>query len=191
MESQKLQNLKSVTIKDYKFKRRLLLKPYLAKQFLSFLQEFIGNEVILINTNTGIQIFYYSKKNYSQFIKESMLLYCIKVNQNIELKFTNQNNGTEARKQFKNAVYTFSQYPQLFLAYSKKFIKLKNENTKSKIVISFLNIFFEKTLTTISKNKGVIPFQNKLNLNKIKKLNSEVNQKLLYSLFKDNKLHLN
>ncbi len=191
METQKLQNLKSVTIKASGFKRKLLLKPNLAKQFLLFLQGVIGNEVVLINTNIGIQVFYYSNKNYSLFIKESMLLYRMKTNQTNQLNFTNQNNGIQVRKQFKNAVYTFSQYPRLFLAYSKKFIKIKKENTKSKIVMSFLSIFFEKTLTGIIQKKGMIPFQNKLNFNIIKSLNSEITEKLLLNLFNENRFHLN
>ncbi|WP_010182864.1 hypothetical protein [Aquimarina agarilytica] len=191
MKFQTIKNLKSVTIKASGFKRNLIIPPNLAKQFLFFLQENIGNEIILVNTNIGIQIFYYSTKNYSQFIKESMLFYAIKLNQNVRLNFTNQLDGNQVRKQFKNAIYTFSQYPRLFLAYSKKFIQIKKENTQSKIVMPFLNTCFEKTITSIIEKNGMIPFQNELNKNKIKALESEINKKILFNLYDDIKHHLN
>ncbi|WP_010522910.1 hypothetical protein [Aquimarina agarivorans] len=191
METDKLTNLKSVTVKTSGFKKSLLLSPNVSYKFLQFLKDTIGKEVVLINTNIGVQIFYYSAKNYSKFIKESMLLYTIKLNDSIKLKFTFQLTGIHVRKQFKDTVYTFSQYPRLFLAYSKKFLNVKNENKSSKMVMPFLNAFFDKTLASIIKKNGMIPFQNELNITRIKGIKPEINQLLLLKLYKEIKHHLN
>ncbi len=129
--------------------------------FQSFLRESIGQEVLVVNTNIGMEVYYYSKNDYSKFIKESVLLYTLSQIDQKKLRFKNHLSKEEVYRSFCEALFTFSKYPQIFLAYSKKFIHLKRNNESSKYVIPILNSFFVEMLEVLNKT-GKMPHFDKI-----------------------------
>ena len=83
---------------------------------------------MIVNTNIGMEVYYYAANDYSSFIKESVLLYTLKHINREKLKFRNCLNREEVYQNFTDAMMTFAQYPQIFLAYAKKFIHLTQKN---------------------------------------------------------------
>ncbi|MCK8522487.1 hypothetical protein M0D21_12960 [Aquimarina sp. D1M17] len=154
-------SIKSVNIRSTHIKRRLLMSFSTVAIFESFLKENIGTEVLVINTNIGMEVYYYAKNDYSTFIKESVLLYTIKNIDQSKLKFKYHLTRDEVYLSFCEALMTFAQYPQIFLAYSKKFIHLKRKHVSSIHVIPILNGFFEEVLQSLSKT-GYIPHYEKI-----------------------------
>ncbi len=152
--------------------------------FESFLKENIGREVLVVNTNIGMEVYYYSKNNYSTFIKESALLYTIKHIDNSKLKFRNNQNQEEVYQSFCEALMTFAQYPQIFLAYAKKFIHLKEKNESSRFVIPILNGFFEEVLNFLNKT-GKIPHYEKIKKAKNKSLKPDPDKIIIENLISE------
>ncbi|PKV49394.1 hypothetical protein ATE84_1416 [Aquimarina sp. MAR_2010_214] len=156
-----MESIKSVNIRSIDFRRQLLMSSDMVAVFESFLKENIGNEVLVINTNIGMEVYYFSNNDYSIFIRESILLYTLTQIDRKTLKFKNNQNKEEVCQSFCQALVTFSQYPQIFLAYTKKFIHLKDKNKSSKFVIPILDSFFEKVLKELLKT-GKIPHYEKI-----------------------------
>ncbi len=143
--------IKSVNIRSVDIKRRLLMSLSMVAVFESFLKENIGDEVLVVNTNIGMEVYYYSENDYSTFIRESVLLYTLKQVDQSKLKFRNNLSKQEVYQSFCEALMTFAQYPQIFLAYVKKFIHIKRKNESSKHVIPILSGFFEEVLKVLTE----------------------------------------
>lgn len=169
-----IESIKSVNVRSIGIKRGQLMSSTKVAVFESFLKENIGEEILVINTNIGIGIYYYSKNDYSTFIRESVLLYTLTQIDNKKLKFRNNLNREEVYQSFCEALITFSQYPQIFLAYAKKFIHLKEKNKSSRFIIPILNGFFEEVIKVLDKT-GKIPHHEKIKRakNKFQKSNSD------------------
>ena len=152
--------------------------------FESFLKESIGNEVLVINTNIGMEVYYFSNNDYSTFIRESILLYTLTQIDHKRLQFKNNQNREEVYQSFCQALITFSQYPQIFLAYTKKFIHLKEKNKSSRFVIPILNSFFEEVLKVLSKT-GKIPHYEKIKKAKNKPHKSDLDKSIIENLISE------
>ncbi len=150
-----IEGIKSVNIRSIDIKRRLLMSSSMVAVFETFLKQNIGDEVLVVNTNIGMEIYYYSKHDCSAFIKESTLSYTLKQVDQSKLKFRNNLNNEAVYQSFCEALMTFAQYPQIFLAYSKKFIHLKKQNESSKYVIPILSGFFEKVLKHLNETDRI------------------------------------
>ena len=154
MSNQKqIVNLKSVNIRSTDIKRKLLMSSGHVSLLQAFLKKTIGEEVVVINTNVGTEIYYTSIKNFSDFIKNSFLLYTLKDIDSKKIKFKHTEDPMAVENNFKNALLTFAKYPQLFLAYTKKFVFLCKKNSSSRIVMPTLNTFFKKTLDILVQTK--------------------------------------
>ncbi len=154
-------NIKSVNIRSIALKRKLLIAPHKIKVLQSYLRDKIEEEVIIVNTNLGIEIYYYSNNDYYNFIKESSLLYLDKDADISKLKYRFYDTKSDVYESFCESLNTFVKYPQIFLAYAKKFTKLNIEYQDSRYIMPVLNSFFEEILATIEKT-GKIPHENKL-----------------------------
>jgi len=153
--------LKSVTIRFKKRQNRLLISKNSISLFETFLKESIGEEVIVINTNIGLGIYYASEKDCSNIIKQSVILYTLKRNDVNELDFLYDLNLETLKTNFSRALFTFAKYPQLFLAYVKKFAHLRSQNTQSKIVMPQLDNLYELALKELHQ-QGKLPFAEKI-----------------------------
>ncbi len=179
-----IESIKSVTIRSIEIKKRLLMSSSKVMIFESFLKENIGNEVLVVNTNIGMEVYYYSKNNYSRFIRESVLLYTIKNVNPLKLKFRDNLTRKEVYQSFCEALITFSQYPQLFLAYAKKFIYLKKEHDSSKFVMPVLDSFFEEVLAFLVET-GKIPHYEKVKRAKFKSQRLDIDNTIIKDLISE------
>jgi len=163
-------SIRSVNIRSLSIQRKLLMSSNKVTIFESFLKENIGSEVLVVNTNIGMEVYYYSDHNYSTFIRESILLYTLKNLDPSKLKFRSNHNRDQVYKSFCEALMTFAQYPQIFLSYAKKFSYLKEKNRTSQFVVPILDEFFDEVLTVLTKT-GKIPHFEKIKKvkNKLKK----------------------
>lgn len=152
--------------------------------FESFLKVNIAGEVLVINTNIGMEVYYYAANDYSTFIKETTLLYTINRLDNSKLLFKNNLTREQVYHSFCDALMTFAQYPQLFLAYSKKFISLKEKHASSKYVIPTLNNFFDEVLTFLSEN-GKVPHFEKINRARNKVQRPDPDKKVIKDLISE------
>jgi len=161
MNTEGSQLLKSVSIRFKKRQNRLLIPKNSISLFESFLKESIGNEIVIINTNIGLGIYYASENDFSKIIKQSVLLYTIKRNDVNDLDFLYDLNYDTLKVNFSRAFITFASYPQLFLAYVKKFVHLRNQHVHSKIVMPQLDNLYEQALKELyQQNK--LPFTDKI-----------------------------
>lgn len=154
-ENKNIPTLKSVNIRSKDMKRKLIMSSGHVELLQAFLRKTIGNEVVVINTNIGTEIYYASCQDYSNFIKDSILLYTIKNIDPQKLQFKHTENPNSVENNFRTALLTFAQYPQLFLAYTKKFVFLRNNDRSSKIVMPALNNFFRKSLKFLVETKQI------------------------------------
>jgi len=161
-------SIKSVNIRSTDIKRRLLMSSASIDVFEVFLKETIGDEVLVVNTNIGMEVYYYSENDYSNFIKENIVSYILKGLDRSKLKFRSNLNRETVYQSFCESLMTFAQYPQLFLAYSKKFIHIKRRNESSIHVIPILSGFFEEVLKVLSKTNKMPHYE------KIKKVRSDI-----------------
>ncbi len=174
-------SIKSVTIRSIDIKRRLLMSTAKVDIFESFLRENIGDEVLVVSTNIGMEVYYYSTNDYSVFIRESILLYTIRDVDHSKLKFRDNLNREQVYQSFCEALITFSQYPQLFLAYSKKFIFLKKKHSSSMFLVPTLDQFFEEVLAFLLET-GKIPHYEKVKKAKHRAQRSDQEQKIIKDL---------
>ncbi|WP_271767309.1 hypothetical protein [Aquimarina algiphila] len=179
-----IESIKSVNIRSVGIKRQVLMSSATVEVFESFLKENIGSEVLVVNTNIGIGVYYYSKNDYSTFIRESVLLYTITHIDQKKLKFRNNLNRIDVYQSFCEALIAFSQYPQIFLAYAKKFIYLKEKNKTSTFVIPILTGFFEEVLKVLDET-GKIPHYEKIERAKNKLKKSDTDNKVIKELISE------
>ncbi|MHA7055949.1 hypothetical protein ACWGOQ_0001920 [Aquimarina sp. M1] len=178
------EDIKSVNIRSTDLKRRLLMSLTNVDTFQSFLKSSIGDDVLIINTNIGMGIYYYSASNYSNFISESALGYMLQHIDAAKLKFRNSLTKFDVQKSFTEAIITFAQYPQLFLAYAKKFHHLRNRNVQSEYVMPILNTFFEDAIKVLAET-GKVPHYDKIQNKTNKYQKSENNQKAIDDLISE------
>lgn len=183
-KSDPIKSIKSVNIRSITIKRRLLMSPTTVKTFQSFLEGTIGDEVLIISTNIGMEIYYYGSNDCGDFIKNHALLYIFKHIDTSKLKFRNSIDSEEVLKKFTDTIVTFAQYPQLFLAYAKKFIRLKENNTDSKFVIPMLNAFFEDTIKELAAS-GKMPHYEKIQREKMKSQKSVHHEHIIEALISE------
>lgn len=174
-------NIRSVSVRSRQTKMRLLMPSSMVEMFQQFLKETIENEVVVVNTNISMQIYYYSKNDYSHFIRESVLLYVMKRVGGTELKFQYGNDKQEVFEHFSAAMYSFAKYPQLFLAYSKKILYIKKKYPGSRFIMPVLIDFFEDVLRVLGEaNK--IPHIDKIKRAKNKSQSPETQEDILRRL---------
>lgn len=171
-----IENLKSVNIRSVDIKRRLILAFSAVKTLESYLKTNIDAEVLIINTNIGMEVYYYSVKDYSTFIKESVLLYASNHIDHTKLRYRSHHTNELVYQSFCEAFLAFAEYPQIFLAYTKKFIHLRGIHQDSKFIMPILNNFFESALRLLAAT-GKIPHYKKINKakNKSQKPNNDEN----------------
>ncbi|MBP2832553.1 hypothetical protein J8281_10190 [Aquimarina sp. U1-2] len=176
--------IKSVTIRSIAINRRLLISSSEVQTFESFLKDTIKDEVLVVNTNIGIEVYYHSSNDYGNFIKESVLLYTLKRVDPAKLKFRNNNNRSKVYQSFYEALLTFAKYPQLFLAYTKKFIHIKNKHSASTYIIPVLTSFFEEVLRILEDTDN-LPHSEKIKSANDKLHRTRLDKSLIKSLISE------
>ncbi len=167
--------LKSISIRSESNARHLLIKKGSLGAFQSFLQAEIQNEVFIVSTNIGMEVFYLSSYDCSALIKKTITTY---VNQNnttdVTLWFKSNNDGIGVYHSFAATIQMFSNYPQVFLAYSKKFLSSLEQNKIQTQLVAILLLFFNDVLEKL-KVAGKVP-----HLRKIEELYEQVTIKVSF-----------
>lgn len=159
METSKSELLKSVVIR-FKKRRNKLLIPKSELDFLEvFLKKNISDDIVVINTNIGLGIYYAAEKDHSEIIKHSILSHTKEDSKH--LIFLKDHSFESLKINFTKAFYTFAKYPRLFFSYVKKFIYLRKKYAESKVVMPSLNKLYLKALNHLN-DQGNLPFVNKI-----------------------------
>lgn len=156
-----ISHLKSINIRSVEIKKRVLMLTEDVQRFQEHLRGFVNNEVLVVTTNIGIEIYYVSNIDYFSYIKQKTALYLAKNTQNSKLKYRNNNTYEKVRQGFKEAFFTFSKYPQLFLAYVKKLKFVRSQHEHNKIINKALESFLKEAIDHLSK-QHVIPHVSKV-----------------------------
>jgi len=147
--------LKIVNISGKGLKKELLITSKEVYTMSSFLKGVIENEIMIISTNLGLQIYYYSKNNQVSIIVNTFLLLAIgkgKTASDFFIKSLDSDDeiARETRvffeKLFKN--------PLLFRSYSKSLCNQLslNYDTNPKIISELMSLW-ENELLNMSSNK--------------------------------------
>lgn len=159
METSKSELLKSVVIR-FKKRRSKLLIPKDELRFVEvFLKKNISDDIVIINTNIGLGIYYAAKKDYSEIIEHCILSHSNESSE--KLIFLKDQNLEGLKVNFTKAFYTFAEYPRLFFSYVKKFIHLRKKYSESALVMPMLNRLYLNAINHLN-DQGTLPFVNKI-----------------------------
>ena len=155
------EDIRSVNVRSTQIKKSLLMSHEMVHTFQTLLENNIGSEVLVINTNTGMEVYYYANIDYFEVIKKAVSSYLASHVDRAKLRFRNNHCKEEVHKSFCEAFFTFAKYPQLFLAYAKKFKHIRQKNKDSQYILPVLNSFFENSLRILAET-GRIPHYQKI-----------------------------
>ncbi len=127
--------LKSVFISSKSYKKQLLIKHDEVPILHTFLKNTIKNEVLIINTNLGLDVYYQSSLDCSAIIKNSFLLIIAKKGKHAnEYRIFSFNSINELRNAMQNSFIRLCSMPLIFKSYTKSMLyqldKHFNKNTK-------------------------------------------------------------
>ena len=143
--------LKYLHVNEKKHIEALLISPNQAYMLKKLLSELIHNEVLIINTNLGLEIYYESPNDYSGIIKNILALVVSEQrDMNANFEFVSLNNEQEIQHSIDKSIIHIMGDP-LFLRYLKSMIgQLKPQYESSKRIIGKLSYLWNKA----KKNLG-------------------------------------
>lgn len=145
--------------KAYSAKR--LLNPEAERAFLNFLIRALGENVFLISTRLGLDIYYLGKVNCSRFITANFWLFQTVKDSDKNRFYIIENQGAQVLDFFDNAVDSLSRHPQLFLSCCKKLILKFNESGTRTLLNQRLYTCFDRQLNRLT-TEDRIPFAEKV-----------------------------
>jgi len=162
-----IKGIKSVTVRSAALKRKLLISQSGILVFEMFLKNHTKDEVLIVNTNLGMEIYYYSEKDYGDFIQNKLFKFIAEDIDTSKWKIINNPTTERVYTSFTKTFTTFVNYPQLFLAYTKKLIYLKQKHSSSIHIIPILCTFYNDAFERFSKTKRLPHFEK---INKVKSM---------------------
>lgn len=160
-------NLRSIRFRNTGYKRKSILKPEKEIALRRFLFDSINENVFVVSTGLGLDVYYISEKDYSNFIIRYLYLFhADDPHKNISIE--EQHMGQEVLKYFNVVVHTLTSHPQLLYSCVKKILMQFKEmgiNSKlDKILFQCLDNYIQYL-----DDEENVPFYHK-----IKKLRSEI-----------------
>jgi hypothetical protein len=122
-----INELQSVRFRNQGYTAKKLLLPSEEYAFLNFLIRALGENVFLISTRLGLDIYYLSPKSQTSFISKNLWLFQAENDSKKRTSTTEFRSGTAVLDFFDNAVESLAGHPQLFLSCCKKLIARFNE----------------------------------------------------------------
>jgi hypothetical protein len=122
-----IKELQSVRFRNQGYTAKKLLLPSEEYAFLNFLIRALGENVFLISTRLGLDIYYLSTKSQTSFISKNLWLFQTGSDDKKRSSDPEERSGTAVLDFFDNAVESLSGHPQLFLSCCKKLIARFNE----------------------------------------------------------------
>ncbi|WP_430410532.1 hypothetical protein [Kordia sp.] len=128
--------LKYLHINEKQQNKELLISQKQVTMLKKFLKEFICNEVLIINTNLGLEVYYQSSNDCTKIIKEVLtIIVSKKCDTNDSFQFISFQNEHEIQRSIDDAIEYVAETPQ-FLSYTESMLsqlKLQYESNKKLI----------------------------------------------------------
>ncbi|WP_028377376.1 hypothetical protein [Leeuwenhoekiella sp. MAR_2009_132] len=162
-----LNDLHCVRFRNSGFKRTMVLSPAAEKSFNRFLIDSLGQNVFLISTALGLDIYYCSPSSKTDFIVKNLWIFQGDT-PNLNTQIVQEHHDVNVIKYFYIVVDTLIKHPQLFLSTCKKFTTQYQSTLIKNRLLTLLYSAFESHLhELIAQNK--LPY-----INKVEKLMREV-----------------
>ncbi|WP_370173912.1 hypothetical protein [Leeuwenhoekiella palythoae] len=150
-----VQDLHSIRFRNVGFKRKPVLYPQAERQFNRFLINAIGHNVFVISTGLGLDVYYSSTQDYSQFIKKNLWLFKPANDVVAEKHFVATLHGPEVLDYFNTVVDSLITHPQLFLSCCKKFMQYyKDAGVKTRLLQLLYSTFEAHLQELISQERS-------------------------------------
>lgn len=156
-----VQNLHSVRFRNVGFKRKPVLYPKAERQFNRFLINAIGHDVFVISTGLGLDVYYSSTQDYTEFIKNNLWLFKPANDIVTERHFVAAMHGPEVLDYFNTVVDSLISHPQLFLSCCKKFMQYYKDAMIKTRLLQLLYSTFESHLQELITDAEV-PYTKKI-----------------------------
>ncbi|MGO4913363.1 hypothetical protein [Leeuwenhoekiella sp. W20_SRS_FM14] len=162
-----LNDLHCVRFRNSGFKRTMVLSPAAEKSFNRFLIDSLGQNVFLISTALGLDIYYCNPSSKTDFIVKNLWIFQGDT-PNLKTQIVQEHHDVNVIKYFYIVVDTLVKHPQLFLSTCKKFTAQYQSTLIKNRLLTLLYSAFESHLHELSA-------QNKLPyINKVEQLMREV-----------------
>ncbi len=161
LNTEKIGELHSVRFRSKGFKRKRMLKPDQERTFLNFLIRALGENVFLVSTGLGLDIYYLSSTNHTLFIAKNLWLFRPESRSEDGLFVHEEHTGKEVLGYFNTAVESLSGHPQLFLSCCKKLISQFNAMGIETPLNQLLYNCFDAQLNRLIKEER-LPFVSKI-----------------------------
>jgi len=147
--------LKSVFISSKRYKKQLLIKHDDVPKLQTLLKNAIKNEVLIINTNLGLDIYYQSSSDCSTIIKNSFLLLITKNGKSVsEYRMVSLNSIQKLRSAMKNTFIRLCSMPLIFKSYTKSMLyQLNRHFGKNTIIIKELFSVWQDVLNILCQDE--------------------------------------
>ncbi len=153
--------LKYLHVNEKQHKKELLISHKQVHMLKKFLTELIRDEVLIINTNLGLEIYYQSSNDCTNIIKEVLaIIVSEKCDANECFQFISFQNENEIQCFIDDAIEQVAETP-LFLSYTKSMssqLELQYESNK-KLIGKLSNIWSEVRENLYIKNVNIQKIQ--------------------------------
>jgi len=127
--------LYSVRFRNSGFKRTPVLYTAAEKSFKRFLINTMGQNVFVMTTALGLDVYYKSTRNHTDFIKNNLWLFKDKLSQEDSELQVEELEGEAVLQYLNTVIDTLVHHPQLFLSCCKKFLQhYKDSSTKTRMM---------------------------------------------------------
>jgi hypothetical protein len=144
--------LKSVHISSKKYKISILIAHNEVSTLLNFLESTLQTKFLILNTNLGLEIYYYSNKNLSALITNTLLLITSKKKQDLnDFRIKSFTSEERLLRGMQQTIKKLANTPLSFRCYTQNLFKQINDNYSSKkeIIEELFNIW-KLLLSTLS-----------------------------------------
>lgn len=148
--------LKNVFIIDKRNNKQLLITHNEVVILHSFIKNTTNNEVMIINSNIGLEVYYLSSLDYGNLIKNTFLLITSKKGKEInQYQITTLNSTKDIKIFTENLFLKLTTRPLSFTCYSKSLISQINEQHTSKNtqIVTLLLSIWNQVVTAIDLTK--------------------------------------
>jgi len=147
--------LKCVFIASKKYKISLLISHNEASTLCNFIESIINTNVLVLNTNIGLEIYYNSTIDYTILIANSFLLIASKQGKEAkEYRIVSFNTFPDLKDGIQQMLVRFSSMPLAFTCYLENlFYQLNINYKKNNQLIAILFSIWEQILNSLVSNK--------------------------------------
>ncbi len=146
-------HLRLVRIRQKHFKRSLVINRTRGRVLQNFLIDIIKDEVLVVNTNFGLDVYYISKADCTDIVVSAFnILANEELNEPTKFPISSYNSIDEIREVVLLSLMQLSSTRHTFVNYSKSFLNQINENLKvSRKIVKILLQICDDSLKVLSE----------------------------------------